>query len=59
MCCIMGDVSLAVSFSIFAVISSGPGAFLGFRASSCFFLYRLVQFLGFELREMVMGLLLG
>ena len=25
MCCIMGDVSLAVSFSIFAGMSDGPG----------------------------------
>ena len=37
MCCIMGDISLAVYFSIFAGISFGPGALLGFRASSCFF----------------------
>ena len=36
MCCIMGDISLAVYFSIFAGISSGPGALLEFRASSCF-----------------------
>ena len=36
MCCSMGDISLAVSFSIFAGISSRPGALLGFRASSCF-----------------------
>ena len=28
MCCIMGDISLAVSISIFAEISSGSGAFL-------------------------------
>ena len=47
MCCIMGDISLAVFFSIFAGMSDGPGALLEFR------------FLGFELREMVMGLLLG
>ena len=36
MCCIMEDISLAVSFSSFAGISSGPFAYLGFRASSCF-----------------------
>ena len=35
MCCIMGDISLAVFFSIYAGISSGPFAYLGFRASSC------------------------
>ena len=31
MCYIMGDISLAVSFSIFAGISSGPSALLEFR----------------------------
>ena len=36
MCCIMGDISLAVSFSIFAEMSDGPGALLEFRATSCF-----------------------
>ena len=36
MCCIVGYISLAVSFSIFAGISSGPGALLEFTASSCF-----------------------
>ena len=57
MCCIMGDISLAVFFSIFAGMSDGPGALLEFRATSCFMM--LLRFLGFELREMVMGLLLG
>ena len=57
MCCIMGDISLAVFFSIFAVMSDGPGALLEFRATSCFMMP--LRFLGFELREMVMGLLLG
>ena len=32
----MGDITLAVSFSIFAGVSSVPGALLEFRASSCF-----------------------
>ena len=36
MCGIMGDVSLAVSFSIFSGMSDGPGVFLEFRATSCF-----------------------
>ena len=35
MCCIMGEISLSVSFSIFAGISSDNGALLDFRASSC------------------------
>ena len=58
MCCILGDISLAVSFSIFAGISSGPFAYLGFRTSSGFMIF-LVRFLWFELREMVIGFLLG
>ena len=32
----MGDISLAVSFSIFAGMSYGPGALLEFRATNCF-----------------------
>ena len=36
MCCSMGDVSLAVFFSIFAGMSDGPGALLEFRTTSCF-----------------------
>ena len=31
-----GDISLAVSFSIFTRLLSGPGALLEFRASRCF-----------------------
>ena len=57
MCCIMGDISLAVFFSIVAGMSDGPGALLEFRATSCFMMP--LRFLGFELREIVMGLLLG
>ena len=36
MCYIVENIFLAVSFSIFAGIPSGPDALLGFRASSCF-----------------------
>ena len=36
MCCIIVDISLAVSFNTFAGISSGPDALFGVRASSCF-----------------------
>ena len=58
MCCILGDISLAVSFSIFVEISSAPFAYLGFTTSFGFMIF-LVRFLWFELREMVIGFLLG
>ena len=32
----MGDISLAVSFSIFAEMSDGPGALLEFTSTNCF-----------------------
>ena len=45
----MGDISLAVSFSIFAGISSGPGTLLGFSASSCFMmLFSLISRVSIE-----------
>ena len=35
-CAVLWRISLAVSFSIFVGILSGPGTLLEFRASSCF-----------------------
>ena len=58
MCCIMGDISLAVSFSIFVGILSGPGILLEFRASSCF-MTPFSPIARVLIEGMMMGLLLG